>query len=75
MTAVIVAPGGGYRALSMNKEGRAPANYLNTLGIAAYTDSGVIGYPSRATATKGRKTLDHLGRNAETLLNILTAAQ
>lgn len=49
--------------------------YLTTLGIAAYTDSGVIGYPSRATATKGRKTLDHLGRNAETLLNILTAPQ
>jgi acetyl esterase/lipase len=36
MTAVIVAPGGSYRALSMNKEGRAPANYLNTLGIAAF---------------------------------------
>jgi len=36
MTAVIVAPGGGYRNLSMNKEGRAPANYLNTLGIAAF---------------------------------------
>jgi creatinine amidohydrolase len=49
--------------------------YLTTLGIAAYTDSGVIGYPSRATAAKGRKTLDHLGRNAETLLNILTAPQ
>jgi len=36
MTAVIVAPGGSYRALSMNKEGRAPANFLNTLGIAAF---------------------------------------
>ena len=36
MTAVIVAPGGGYRALSMNKEGRIPANYLNSLGIAAF---------------------------------------
>jgi acetyl esterase/lipase len=36
MTAVIVAPGGGYRALSMNKEGRAPANYFNTLGVAAF---------------------------------------
>ena len=36
MTAVIIAPGGGYRALSMNKEGRAPANYLNALGIAAF---------------------------------------
>jgi acetyl esterase/lipase len=36
MTAVIVAPGGSYTRLSMNNEGRAPANYLNTLGIAAF---------------------------------------
>ena len=36
MTAVIVAPGGGYRTLSMNKEGRIPAAYLNALGIAAF---------------------------------------
>jgi acetyl esterase/lipase len=36
MTAVIIAPGGGYQNLSMNKEGRAPANYLNSLGIAAF---------------------------------------
>jgi len=36
MTAVIVAPGGGYRTLSMNKEGRLPASYLNTLGIASF---------------------------------------
>jgi acetyl esterase/lipase len=36
MTAVIIAPGGGYRALSMNLEGRMPANYLNTLGLAAF---------------------------------------
>jgi acetyl esterase/lipase len=36
MTAVIIAPGGSYARLSMNKEGRAPANYLNTLGIAAF---------------------------------------
>ena len=36
MTAVIVAPGGGYSHLSMNNEGRAPANYLNSLGIAAF---------------------------------------
>jgi acetyl esterase/lipase len=36
MTAVIVAPGGGYRNLSMNKEGRIPANYLNSLGVAAF---------------------------------------
>jgi acetyl esterase/lipase len=36
MTAVIVAPGGSYRALASNLEGRAPANYFNTLGIAAF---------------------------------------
>src|SRR5438552_748539 len=32
MTAVVIAPGGGYAHLSMNLEGRLPANYLNTLG-------------------------------------------
>src|SRR5439155_1087990 len=36
MTAVIIAPGGGYRALSTNKEGRQPASYLNSLNIAAF---------------------------------------
>jgi acetyl esterase/lipase len=36
MTAVIVAPGGSYTRLSMNNEGRLPANYLNSLGIAAF---------------------------------------
>jgi acetyl esterase/lipase len=36
MTAVIVAPGGGYRTLSMNKEGRIPATYLSSLGVAAF---------------------------------------
>jgi len=36
MTAVIIAPGGSYARLAMNLEGRAPANYLNTLGIAAF---------------------------------------
>jgi acetyl esterase/lipase len=36
MTSVIVAPGGGYRTLSMNKEGRIPATYLNSLGVAAF---------------------------------------
>lgn len=36
MAAVIIAPGGSYTRLSMNNEGRAPANYVNTLGIAAF---------------------------------------
>jgi acetyl esterase/lipase len=36
LTAVVIAPGGGYGHLSMNLEGRAPANYLNSLGMAAF---------------------------------------
>ena len=35
-TAVIVCPGGGYSNLAMNHEGRQVANYLNSLGIAAF---------------------------------------
>lgn len=35
-TAVIVCPGGGYVNLAMNHEGRQVANYLNSLGIAAF---------------------------------------
>lgn len=36
VTAVIVAPGGGYSNLASNHEGRQVANYLNGLGIAAF---------------------------------------
>jgi len=46
--------------------------YLTTLGITAYTTTGVIGYPSRASQAKGRTALDHLGRNAAALIDILT---
>ncbi|BAX96703.1 creatinine amidohydrolase [Mycobacteroides stephanolepidis] len=45
--------------------------YLTTLGIDAYTRSGVIGYPSQASDTKGRQALDHLGRRAATILEHL----
>lgn len=34
--AVVVCPGGGYTGLAMNHEGRQVANYLNSLGIAAF---------------------------------------
>ena len=34
--AVIVCPGGGYQNLASNHEGRQVANYLNSLGIAAF---------------------------------------
>lgn len=36
MTAVVIAPGGSYRALAMNHEGRQPANFFNSIGIAAF---------------------------------------
>jgi acetyl esterase/lipase len=36
MTAVIIAPGGGYQGLAMNLEGRAPANHFNAMGVAAF---------------------------------------
>ena len=34
--AMIICPGGGYRALASNHEGRQVANYLNSLGVAAF---------------------------------------
>jgi acetyl esterase/lipase len=34
--AMIVCPGGGYQNLASNHEGRQVANYLNSLGIAAF---------------------------------------
>jgi acetyl esterase/lipase len=34
--AVVVCPGGGYRALAANHEGRQVASYLNSLGVAAF---------------------------------------
>jgi len=46
--------------------------YLTTVGIGAYTTSGVIGYPSRATAAKGHAVLDHLGQAAQALITLLT---
>ncbi|SRR5579883_96834 len=36
LAAAIICPGGGYRNLAMNHEGRQVANYLNSLGMAAF---------------------------------------
>lgn len=36
VTGVVVCPGGGYGALANNHEGRQVANWLNSLGIAAF---------------------------------------
>jgi creatinine amidohydrolase len=45
--------------------------YLTTLGMSAYTDSGVIGYPSRASAEKGRAVINHLGKAAGDLITLV----
>jgi acetyl esterase/lipase len=34
--AIVICPGGSYRALASNHEGRQVANYLNSLGMAAF---------------------------------------
>lgn len=47
--------------------------FLTTVGIGAYTTSGVIGYPSRASAAKGHAVLDHLGEAAHALIALLTS--
>ena len=47
--------------------------YLTTVGVGAYTTSGVIGYPSRATPAKGHAVLDHLGQAAHPLITLLTS--
>lgn len=46
--------------------------HLATLGMSAYTDSGVIGYPSLASAEKGQAVLDHLGKAAGGLIRLLS---
>jgi creatinine amidohydrolase len=45
--------------------------YLTSLGISAYTDTGVIGQPSQATKEKGLGALNHLGAAAGTLIALL----
>lgn len=49
----------------------ADRRYLTTVGMSAYTDSGVIGYPSSASAEKGRAVIDHLGKAAGDLIALL----
>jgi creatinine amidohydrolase len=39
--------------------------------MSAYTDSGVIGYPSIASAEKVRAVIDHLGKAVGDLIALL----
>lgn len=45
--------------------------HLLTLGMAAYTESGVIGRPSLATASKGKRILDSLVESFGDYLRVL----
>lgn len=45
--------------------------HITTVGISAYTDSGVIGYRSRGSAEKGRAVIEHLGKAAGDLITLL----
>ena len=58
---------------SANDHSAPDRRYLPTLGISAYTDTGVIGQPSQGTKEKGLGALDHLGAAAGTLIGLLTS--
>jgi creatinine amidohydrolase len=49
-----------------------PRPHLLVTGMRGYTDSGVIGLPSRATADKGRAILDSLTRSFKDHLALLS---
>ena len=44
---------------------------LPTLGVAAYSQSGVIGLPSNATEAKGQAALHQLAQDSDSIVNIL----
>jgi creatinine amidohydrolase len=72
-TSVPLAPCPAYMRKGWNSTDHiAPdRRYLTTLGISAYTDTGVIGQPSQATKEKGLGALDDLGAAAGTLIGLL----
>jgi creatinine amidohydrolase len=44
--------------------------HLTALGVAAYSQSGVIGLPSNATAAKSHAALRRLAENSDSIINI-----
>ena len=73
-TAMIVAPGGGFRFLSMNNEGRYAASWLRDHGVAAY----VLTYRLLDTGTTdeemNRSTMEMLLRIIETKMDAADVA-
>jgi creatinine amidohydrolase len=49
-----------------------PRTHLLATGLATYTQTGVIGLPSRGTATKGKAILDSLSTSFAAHLSLLT---
>src|SRR5947207_2423864 len=49
-------------------------DHLLTLGLRAYTESGVVGRPSLASAGKGHVLLDTLVQRFQSTLDVLKAA-
>ncbi|MFD1048263.1 creatininase family protein [Kibdelosporangium lantanae] len=49
-----------------------PRPHMLTLGLGAYTGSGVIGRPSLASADKGRRAVEHLVAGFGQVLDVLT---
>jgi acetyl esterase/lipase len=64
--AVVVAPGGGYRELVFNAEGKQTAEFLNTLGVAAF----VLKYrlPNEAGSPY---SMDHVRQDAWRALRVV----
>lgn len=61
----------GWRSADHTHDDR---RHLNTLGMTAYTTTGVLGRPSAATPDKGRAALRRLAENAAQTIAILTDA-
>ena len=59
---IVVCPGGGYRILASDHEGRQVAQALNQIGIAAFVLRYRVGptYPSIISIADGRRAIQHV---------------
>jgi acetyl esterase/lipase len=66
-TAVVVCPGGGYRALAMDHEGVQIARWLNSIGVAAFVLKYRLGprYHHPAQLNDAQRALRYVRLNAE----------
>ncbi len=64
--AVLVAPGGGFRELVFNGEGRQPAEFLNTLGVTVFALKYRLPF-----ADGSPYTLDHVRQDAYRAMRLI----